>query len=65
MVAIFFMKLGLGESIALESVASISPRSYVTNCLSRVFDAVAQRGENTGLLGLIFMITVHDLIGLG
>ena len=56
MIAIFFMKFGLVESIALESGASISAQSYVTNCLSRVFDAVAQRREKTGLCGLI----LHD-----
>ena len=56
MVAIFFMKSGLIESVALESGASISARSYVTNCLSTVFDTVAQRREKTGLRGLI----LHD-----
>ena len=56
MVAIFFVKSGLIESIALKSGASISARLYVTNCLSTVFDAVAQRQEKTGIRGLI----LHD-----
>ena len=55
-VEIFFMKSGLIVSIALESGASISARSYVTNWLSRIFDAVAHRREKTWLRGLI----LHD-----
>ena len=56
-VTIFFTKSDLIESIALESGASISARSYVTNCLpSMVFDAVAQRRKEAGLFGLI----LHD-----
>ena len=51
--AIFFIKSGLIESITLESGASISAWLYVTNCLFRVFDAVAQRREKTELHGLI------------
>ena len=56
MVAIFFMKFDLIESIALESDASISARPYVMNYLSTVFDVVVQRREKTGLCGLI----LHD-----
>ena len=55
-VAIFFMKSGLIESIALESDTSVSARLYVTSCLSRVFDVVAQRRTKTGLSELI----LHD-----
>ena len=54
--AVFFIKSGLIESIALESGSSIRIQSHVTNCLSRVFDAVFQRREKIGLLGLI----LHD-----
>ena len=50
------MKSGLIESFALKSGASISARSYITNCLSRVFDAVAERQEKTRLRRLTF----HD-----
>ena len=56
MVAMFLMKSDLIESIALEFGALISVRSSVTNCLSRVFDAVAQRREKAGHRGLI----LHD-----
>ena len=56
MVAISFMKSGLIESIALESGASISARSYVGNCLSRISDPVTQRREKMGLRRLI----LHD-----
>ena len=56
MVSIFFMKSSLIESIALKSGVSISARSYVTKCLSTVFDAVAQRREKTGLREMI----LHD-----
>ena len=56
MVAIFFMKSGLIKSIELKSGASISARSSVANCLSKAFDAVAQKRENTGTRGLI----LHD-----
>ena len=50
------MKFSSIESIALQSGASISARSYVTNYLSRVFDAVVQRKEKIGLSRLI----LHD-----
>jgi [histone H3]-lysine36 N-dimethyltransferase SETMAR len=53
MVAIFFMKSGLIESIPLESGASVNADWYVNNCLSQVFDVVSQRRDKTGLRGLI------------
>ena len=56
MVAIFFMKSGLIESIPLESGASVNADWYVNNCLSQVFDVVSRRRDKTGLRGLI----LHD-----
>jgi hypothetical protein len=56
MVAIFFMKSGIIESIPLESDASITAYWYVNNCLFQVFGVDAQRREETGLRGLI----LHD-----
>ena len=50
------MESDLTESIAMESGASISARSYVTNCLTIVFDDVAQSGEKAGFRELI----LHD-----
>ena len=50
------MKSGLIESITLKPDTSVSARLYVTNCLSRVFDVVAQRRAKTGLSELI----LHD-----
>ena len=56
MVAIFFMKSGWIEPIALKSGSSVSARSFVTNCQSRIFDAAAQRREKTGPRRMI----LHD-----
>ena len=56
MVAIFFMKFGLIESIALEPGPYINAHSYINACLSQVFDAVSRRREKRGLRGLI----LHD-----
>lgn len=56
MVAIFFMKSGLIESIPLESGATANADWYANTCLSQVFTVVSHKREKTRLRGLI----LHD-----
>ena len=56
MVAIFFMKSGLIESIPLESGTSVTGEWYINDCLPQVFDAILRTQRRADLCKLI----LHD-----